>query len=190
MSDLLPWNAAPQERALSEAAGRVSGVDAPLRDLWNPDTCPPALLAWLAWAFSVDQWDANWTDAQKREFIKSSVEVHRYKGTIGAVRDALAALALDAQVQEWFNQAPAGVPFTFRLLLTADQVGIDQSALAVLLAVLDRTKNLRSHLSEVELNVRTVGGPRIGVVAGVGSDVALTGYLSPAIVLNETTLCF
>lgn len=51
----------------------------PIRETWSPDTCPPNLLAWLAWAFSVDQWGNNWTDAQKRELIKRSVEIYRTK---------------------------------------------------------------------------------------------------------------
>lgn len=190
MPDLLPWNATPQERALSEAVGRVSSVDTPLRELWNPDTCPPPLLAWLAWAFSVDEWNADWTDTQKREFIKRSVEVHRYKGTIGAVRDALAALQFSARVQEWFNQSPAGAAYTFRVLLEVDQVGIDQAAFAALFAVIDRTKNLRSHLDLVELSVRTEAGPHVVVAAGVGNEITLTNYERAILVLNETTICF
>ena len=190
MPDLLPWNATPQERAVSDTVARVSNVQAPLRDLWNADTCPPGLLAWLAWAFSVDQWDNAWTDAQKREFIKRSVEVHRYKGTIGAVRDALGALFFDAQVQEWFNQVPAGDPHTFRILLEADQVGISQPAFAALFEVVKSTKNLRSHLAEVELSVRSVGGPHVVVAAGVGSEVCLTNFVWAVAVCNETTICF
>lgn len=189
MSDLLPWNATPQERALSEAVGRVSGVPVPVRELWDPDTCPPQLLAWLAWAFSVDEWDSSWTDAQKRQFIKRSVEVHRYKGTIGAVRDALEALQFDAQVQEWFAQMPAGAPYTFRVLLAVEQVGISQDQFSGLFSVIERTKNLRSHLSKVELTVRSVAGPYVATVTGLGSDVSVTEYLAPIVALNETTIC-
>jgi len=189
MSDLLPYNASSQERAISESVARLGDVAVPIRDVWNPEACPPGLLAWLAWAFSVDQWDNSWTDAQKRLFIKSSVEIHRRKGTIGAVQQALAALSFDARVQEWFNQSPAGDPFTFDVLLQADQIGVPQNAMAVLLAVIDRTKNLRSHLALVRLSVRSVAGPCLAVVAGVGSEVTLTEYQEPLIVLNETALC-
>lgn len=188
MPDLLPWNATPQERALSEAAGRVSDVPTPLRELWDPDTCPPELLSWLAWAFSVDEWDTTWTDTQKRTFIRRSLEIHKYKGTIGAVRDALDALQFSAQVQEWFAQSPAGDPYTFRLLLTVDQVGVDQSQYAALFAIIDRTKNLRSHISELELTVRTVGGPYLAAAAGLGSEIALTNYQRAIIVLSENVI--
>lgn len=190
MSDLLPHNATAQERALSEAVSRISAVPVPIRDIWDADTCPPHLLAWLAWAFSVDQWDSTWTDSQQREFIKRSIEIHRYKGTIGAVREALRALSFDAQVQEWFNQVPAGDPYTFRLLLTVDQIGIDQAALAVLLSVVRRTKNLRSHISNIEVTAKTQASLCIAGTSAVGSEIVLTGYFSPVTVLNDTALIF
>lgn len=190
MSDLLPWNATTLERAIGDATARISDVPVPLRALWNPNTCPPALLAWLAWAFSVDEWDPNWTDWQKRLFIKRSVELHRYKGTIGAVSDALRALSFDAQVQEWFAQSPDGTPYTFRVLLEVDQVGIDQAAFAALFAVIERTKNLRSHLSEVEMTVRSVARPFLAAAAGIGSEITLTRFVLPAGACNETVLCF
>lgn len=185
MTDLLPHNAAPQERALSLATARLSDVPVPIRETWNPDTCPPNLLAWLAWAFSVDQWDNNWTDAQKRELIKRSVEIHRTKGTIGAVREALGALGIDVRVQEWFNQTPAGDPYTFGVLLEVDQVGIVQSLQAALFKIIDRTKNLRSHMTQVELTVHSAGGPQLAVVASLGSEICLTNYTAPSLVINE-----
>lgn len=187
MADLLPYNATPQERALSESTARLGAVPVRIREIWSADTCPTNLLAWLAWAFSVDQWDTNWTEAQQRQFIKSSLDIHRYKGTIGAVRDALAALSFDAQVQEWFNQAPAGDPFTFRVLLTVDQVGALQSAHAALFEVIQRTKNLRSHLSAIELTVRNRAGPLLVAASGIGSEIAVA-YSAPSTVLNDTTL--
>ncbi|MCD9122183.1 phage tail protein I, partial [Cupriavidus sp. UGS-1] len=43
--------AAPLERNLATVgAEAIAGVPVPLRDLWNPATCPPALLPFLAWA--------------------------------------------------------------------------------------------------------------------------------------------
>jgi phage tail P2-like protein len=188
MSDLLPANATAQERAVSLAIERSGAVPPVVREVWNPDTCPANLLAWLAWAFSVDEWDPAWTDAQKRGAIKSSIEVHRYKGTIGAVRSALEGLFYDVQVQEWFNQLPAGAPYTFRILLEVNQVGAPQAAFASLLNLLERTKNLRSHLDDIELIVKTPAGPKLVAASGVGSEIVLT-YEPPRLVCNETTIC-
>lgn len=190
MSDLLPANTTAQERALDDAASRLGDVPVVVREMWNPDICPANLLAWLAWAFSVDEWDPAWTDAQKRATIKRSIEVHKYKGTIGAVREALAALSFDARVQEWFNQIPEGDPYTFRVLLEANQVGISQTALQGLISLIMQTKNLRSHLDRVDLSVVTSAGPAAAVVGAVGSDIVVTNYVRPLTVLNETTIAF
>ena len=51
MNSLLPRNATGAERAIEGATARVGAVPTPFRDLWNPDTCPAALLPWLAWAY-------------------------------------------------------------------------------------------------------------------------------------------
>lgn len=179
MFDLLPNNATPLETALAETIARISDVPTPARDVWNPDTCPANLLPWLAWAFSVDEWDADWSDAQKRAAIKAAVPVQRYKGTIGAVREALAALGFGVQVQEWFNQLPAGEPYTYRLLLTADQVGIDQAALARILRVVDSTKNLRSHMDTLVPSATTRATLFTGGANGIGNEITIK-YEAPA----------
>lgn len=190
MSDLLPANATAQERAISDAIERAGSVPVVVRDVWDPDTCPSNLLAWLAWAFSVDEWDPNWTDAQKRQVIKASVDVHSYKGTIGAVQEALAALSFDARVQEWFNQIPAGDPYTFRVLLESGQVGISQSDMQSLINLINQTKNLRSHLEGIYLYVATQAGPSLAGVAAVGSEIVVQNYVRPPTVINENTIVF
>lgn len=186
--DLLPSSASPQERALALTVARVSDVPPAVRDVWNPDTCPSALLPWLAWAFSVDAWDTGWSDLQKRDTIKSAVAVQKHKGTIGAVRDAIAALGLDCQVQEWFAQIPAGAPYTFNLLLNATQTGADLPTLQNLQGVVETYKNLRSHLGSVALSVSTDAGPTIAAVASVGSEIVLDNFVPGVIAANETTI--
>jgi len=173
MSELLPPNATDAEDALAGVVSRISAVPVPVRDVWNSDTCPASVLPWLAWAFSVDQWDPNWTDAQKRATIKSAVSVHRYKGTLGAVMEAIAALGVDAQVQEWFNMEPPGDPYTFDLVLNASQVGATQDQLLKLLDVVDGSKNLRSHLINVIPSVTSEARVFIGGVSMLGSEITV-----------------
>lgn len=92
MSDrLLPGNATPQEAAAEQATARIGDVAVPLDTLWNPLTCPGAVLPWLAWAVSVDEWEAGWPEDRRRETIALAFYVHRRKGTLAAVRAALIA---------------------------------------------------------------------------------------------------
>jgi phage tail P2-like protein len=175
INELLPSNAAPQEIALSGAAARIGDVPVPLRDLYQPAATPLAALPALAWSYSLDEWNTDWSESQKRQAVADSLYVHRHKGTAGAVKRALSALGLDVQVQEWFQQTPAAAPFTFRLLLTADQFGFDQAALQRLLYVVSSTKNLRSHLSDVVPRVVTTAGPQVAAVSHVGTEIT-TGF--------------
>ncbi len=99
MTSLLPHNATHTERAIEAATDRP--IPVLIGDLCNPATCPAALLPWLAWALSVDDWDPEWSEEVKRNVIAVSVEVHRRKGTVWAMRRALDAAGLgDAKIQE------------------------------------------------------------------------------------------
>lgn len=177
-STLLPPNATPLERQIDAAMTRILDIPVPTRLVKNPRRAPAEVLPWLAWEYSVDEWDHGWTENQKRDAILSSVDVHRVKGTIGAVRRALAALGYETQVQEWFQQLPLGEPFTFRLLLNVDQIGIDLAAMRKILAVLDASKNLRSHMSEAALTVSSAATLSAHSVVLSGHEITLANYES------------
>ena len=185
MSDLLPPSVTSQERALASTMARASTLPLPARDLWNPDTCPIELLPWLAWAFSLDDWDVTWTAAQQRAAVKASYGVHRHKGTIGSVKDALNALGLGVQVQEWFNQIPAGAPYTYKLLLEVNQYGVSLAELDKIFDVVEHAKNLRSHMTSLDLTVASNATVYIGAVALSGNDMAFT-IPAGALVLDGT----
>jgi phage tail P2-like protein len=87
--DLLPPNGTAQERALELVAARTGIVPNPVRASWDPDTCPAALLPWLAWALGVDQWQDDLSDEAKREIIRGAAEIRRQKGTVAAVKRAI-----------------------------------------------------------------------------------------------------
>lgn len=169
MSDLLPPNALPSERALALATARVGDVPVPIGTLHNPATCPAALLPWLAWAESVDEWDPAWSEAQKRVVIAASRMVHEKKGTIGAIRLAIESLGSNIAIEEWFEQDPPGDPYTFRVTLTVDQeASATEAALDRIERVVLSTKNLRSH-AEI-LPILTRGGTAYAAAAVVGTD--------------------
>lgn len=85
---LLPPNATPLELALSRAAA-MSHQPEHIATLWNPLRCPVAVLPWLAWAMSVDEWDDRWPEARQREAVQQAARLHRRKGTPWAIKRAL-----------------------------------------------------------------------------------------------------
>lgn len=104
IATLLPPNAAALERALEAATARIGAVPVPVDRTWDPETCPAALLPWLAWALSVDEWDGDWTEERQRDAIAASIAIHRRKGTIWAMRRALQVAGLgDASLIERYG---------------------------------------------------------------------------------------
>jgi|GEM_PF-360159 len=111
---LLPHNSTAVERALEGPSQKYAGLPLLARDLWNPQTCPADFLPWLAWTLSVDEWDGGWSDDQKRGVVAASVDVHRHKGTLWAMRRALAAAGYaQAEIIEQFGltKFDSSVPF-------------------------------------------------------------------------------
>lgn len=144
---LLPPNASALEQGL-EAAGAVPALPVPLRSLWDPATCAPELLPWLAWALSIDDWDATWPIAVRRAVVANSIAVHRRKGTVAAVRAALAGFGANMGLREWWEVA--GTPGTFDVVLSiADQAGAAPSAAFVesVIAAVEQTKPLSRHFT-------------------------------------------
>jgi len=101
MNSLLPNNATELERAAESLSSRISVLPVTIDTLWSPMSCPAEYLPWLAWAVSVDDWDTNWSEIQKRNAINESIYIHQTKGTIGSIKRALSALGyFDAEVVE------------------------------------------------------------------------------------------
>lgn len=113
MTSLLPYNATAAELALEETGRRV--IDLPvLAGFLDPETCPEALLPWLAWSLSVDEWDDQWPVDRKRAVTAASIDVHRHKGTVWAIRRALAAAGFgEAQIVERFGRQDYDGAFPF-----------------------------------------------------------------------------
>lgn len=173
LAHALPPNSTPLERAAAAGSTTVDALPSPLREIWDPVTCPVDVLPWLAFAFGVEDWAPTWPEDQRRQAIDQSIPIKQHRGTIGAVRKAISLLGVDARVQEWFNQIPAGNPYTYRLLLNVRQSGFNQSELARALQMVEREKNLRSHVDVITVGVQAGDGVVNGVLHTSGHDVAV-----------------
>lgn len=183
--DLLPPNATAQERALALATARFTAVPVVVREVSTPHDAPSEILPWLAWAFSVDDWFADWNDSQKRQAIARSVSVHRYKGTIGALREALLALGLEVRVIEWYQMEPPGEPYTFDLEIDARQFEVTRDNLLKMLQVVDVTKNLRSHLIGVVPGATFLPTLNLATTALFGVDTTIERHIEDLSLLMD-----
>ncbi|MCO8161989.1 phage tail protein I [Pseudomonas sp. 21LCFQ010] len=141
---LLPNSSTTFEQRLENA--RLIDLDPDvILKLWNPWTCPLHLLPQLAWALSVDEWNDNWDEATQRQVVANSVQIHRLKGTVGAVERAMESLGHETRLIEWWQMQPPGEPHTFTAEIDIDDRGMSESLLSSLERQINRAKPVRSH---------------------------------------------
>jgi len=156
-NSLLPPNATRFERALEAGAARIVDVEAPA-DIDDPLQCPVELLPWLAWGLSVDIWDADWSEADKRAAVAGSIALHRRKGTPLSVKTVLGRFDQLAQLTEWHEARPRRTPHTFDIVMpmvladgTAPGGRRATAAFAeAIIREVSRVKPLREHLTMVQ----------------------------------------
>ena len=155
---LLPPNATRLERALEDATARIGAITAPIDTLLDPYLIRAEWLPWLGWGLSLDSWDADWSEAVKRQAVAESIALHRIKGTRASVEIVLRRFDQLAHVVEWFEAVPRGAPHTFEVILplTIDGVapGGTRATAAFAEAVIrevSRVKPLREHFQFVQL---------------------------------------
>jgi len=159
---LLPPNASQLLRDLEEVFGDSFDLPTLNRYVANPDLAPAHILPWLAWALSVDDWSDNWSEQVRRNVIKASIEVHKKKGTIGALKKALQAFNYsNIKVEEWFEYE--GDPYFFRVFFDITEPGFDINKITEIKKVIESVKNVRSRLEilkgylTTELNSLSIG---------------------------------
>lgn len=163
---LLPPNATRFERAFEAGSGAaLDAVPLPIRDLWNPATCPMAILPFLAWGVSIDFWDSSWTEAQKRAAVAAAIEDQRRKGTPASLRTVLDRFDPMIGLTEWFEDRENLAPHTFRLelpLAAETAADYDEALVAALLRDIAAVKPLRSHMLAVHRLVAQAEGYLVG----------------------------
>ena len=139
---ILPARSSPLTVALLAAElARIATVDPTvIATIWNPATCPKALLPYLAMGVSVDVWSADWPEAQQRRVIAASPMVHRLKGTRGAVERALAAFELETRIIEWWEDGSRRGTFRVEILYRNGSPVFDLETQAAAIASVDAAK--------------------------------------------------
>lgn len=182
MSDaLLPPSTTALERAAAAALAEITRVDIPLRALWDPDTCPTALLPYLAWAFSVDRWDDTWPIATQRAVIRNSFALHQHKGTIAALRRMVEPLGYLIEITEWWQREPEGPPGTFAVAIGTLDQGITGELYIELERLLAAAKPVSRHLIGLDIRAETRGPIYVGAGTYTGEIVTVYPYLAESV---------
>ena len=192
MNSLLPPNATPLMRALEAGTTLRPDIDvgAVAEAVADPMTAPAFLLPWLAYGESVDAWDADWSEADKRAAIAGSIAFHRRKGTRASVEEVLSRFDQLARLVEWHEASPRRPAHTFDVIVpmvfpdgTAPGGRRAGAAFAdAIVREIARVKPLREHMRLVQ-QIRAGGAVGItGVVRAVSytrSDAFMTIDRSP-----------
>ncbi|HBQ5852061.1 phage tail protein I [Klebsiella pneumoniae] len=170
-SSLLPPGSSALERRLAQACSGISDLNVPLRDLWNPWKCPAKFLPYLAWAFSVDRWEENWTETAKRQAVSDAFWIHQRKGTVAAVKRVIEGLGYSMTLEEWWEVAdPAG---TFRLEIDLNEIGITEPMIYELERIIGDAKPVSRHISQLTLSAGAYGVAHIGMAVADGEIITV-----------------
>lgn len=173
-NSLLPPGSSALERRLAQACSGISGLNVPLRDLWNPDTCPVNFLPYLAWAFSVDRWDESWAESVKRKVVKDAFYIHQHKGTVSAIRRVVEPLGYLIRVIEWWKTND--VPGTFRLDVGVLDTGITEEMYHELERVIADAKPCSRHLIGLSITLDANGTVPVAVTSYSGDELTVYPY--------------
>jgi len=172
---ILPLSASALEKAMDINNAARFDHDLPIDKLWSAENCPLELLPFLAWALSVDVWDASWLETIKRQVIASSAYVHRFKGTVGAIKAALTALDLGVEISEWFEHG--GDPYTFTAEVELTTRGLTSNEIQNILDAIYHSKNARSHLESLQIYLTARVTLQIGAATILGQTISVQPYI-------------
>lgn len=173
-NSLLPPGSSALERRLAQSCSGISGLNVPLRDLWNPDTCPVNFLPYLAWAFSVDRWDESWAESVKRKVVQDAFYIHQHKGTVSAIRRVVEPLGYLIRVIEWWKTNDA--PGTFRLDVGVLDTGITEEMYHELERVIADAKPCSRHLIGLSITLDANGTVSVAVASYSGDELTVYPY--------------
>lgn len=174
MSSLLPPNSTELERKVATANAKGTDLDVQHKTLSTIDDAPNQFLSVLGWQNSVDRWNRDWTDAQKKAQIKASFKIHQKKGTVAALKAITKAFGYSLSVTEWWQENPVNTPGTFQITIDTEGKDINEQAYNTLIDLLLDAKPLTRELTSIEINVITIrGDTHVACAMYDGEDVTI-----------------
>lgn len=170
---LLPPTATILEQRLSQV-GQIC-VDVDIRCLWDPYLCPINWLPFLAWQYSVDRWDENWSEQTKRKVIADSFLTHKLKGTIKSIKRAVEPFGYIIRINEWFNTG--NEPGTFSLEIGVLEQGITENDYIELTRIIEDVKAYSRHITGLSIVLATQGKLYQHATTVDGNSVTIYPYV-------------
>lgn len=149
MSNLQPINDI-SSKAFDELFARFQNLDINVLMTSLIDTVEASALPHLAEQFHItgnEGWINCQNEEEKRDLIKNSIKLHKYRGTKYALIKVLDVLGLNGKISEWFEYD--GRPYYFRLSVDMNDRSFDLTTESQLLELIEENKNVRSKLEQI-----------------------------------------
>lgn len=174
MTQLLPPNSTELERKVCTVTAKATSLDVKIKTVSTITNAPNKFLPLLAWQNSVDRWNRNWSDKEKRAQIKAAFKIHQKKGTVAALKEITAAFGYSLTVIEWWQEQPNNTPGTFQITIETEGNELTDENYRTLLSLIRDAKPLTRELTAIEINVIAVrGDTNIGCGCYSGDDVTI-----------------
>ncbi|MBS1186675.1 MAG: putative bacteriophage tail fiber protein [Burkholderiaceae bacterium] len=174
--DAVPSVLATDERfgPLATLSGRLLELDLSPLLVYLIDLVDADALPYLAEQFHVmgnEGWDFAADDTTRRALIKSSIELHRYKGTPWAIKQALTRLGLE---QVSLDEKPEGAHWAeFDANITVVDRPLTESVYPQITRMIDAYKPARSHLRRLIVSAACKGVFFAGIASIAGDTVTV-----------------
>lgn len=164
-------------------------VDMALSDI-NPDLLliypavdglPEALIDHLAEQMHVDEYDDNSDLSVKRQQVKKSFLLHKFKGTKYAVQKAVSTVYQVAKVEEW--PVYSGEPYHFRISGIISPIE-DGAVVNKLVRIVNAYKNTRSWLDYIEFIESTTTTTKSVACIMDDENLTITSKITDEIIIN------
>jgi len=135
---------------------------------------PEAILDELAWAFNLNSlqiWDVA-TIEGKRALLANIFAIRKKSGTRFAVRRVFDLMSVVGSVVEWFEEGAA--PYTYRLRIFVDEVGITLSQLVQINELTHRFAPTRAYLREFAVESDRRAPLRVYAAAMTGRQTTIS----------------
>ncbi|HSA05696.1 MAG TPA: phage tail protein I [Candidatus Gastranaerophilales bacterium] len=173
MDNLSPINDI-SSKAFDDLFARYNALGTDKMLVYLVDTVNASALPHLAEQFHIlgnEGWLYAQTEQEKRALIKNAIELHRYKGTKYALRKILEILNLNGKIREWFEYE--GNPYHFIVSLDLRNRGYEQTTEEQLLDLIEETKNARSVMEILEVNLTNQANYRLRTAMITSEEVII-----------------
>ena len=141
-------------KIFDELCSRFQALDLECLLVYLFDKVEESALIHLATQFHItgnEGWINCTSTSEKRDLIKNSLNLHRYRGTKYSLVRVLEILGLIGEVSEWFEYG--GQPYHFKISIDMNNKGFDELTENSLLELITANKNVRSKLESLIIHL-------------------------------------